>query len=217
LPILVQAVSHRSWCAEHGGSPSNERLEFLGDAVLGVIVTDHIYAAYPDLPEGELAKLRASVVDTASLAEVAGELDLGSALLLGKGEDSSGGRAKPSILADALEAVIGAVYLHQGRDEATALVAELLGPRIEDAASGPGDNDAKTRLQEEAARWAEAPPRYEVVHFGPDHARQFRARVLVGDRCLGVGEGTSKKRAEQSAARAALESCPDKTRGVRLA
>lgn len=213
----MQALSHRSWCAEHPGSPSNERLEFLGDAVLGLVVTDHIYRSYPELPEGELAKLRASVVDAVSLADVARGLGIGPALRLGRGEDSSGGRAKPSILADALEAVIGAVYLHQGRGGATALVTRLLGAKIEEAASGPGFNDAKTRLQEAAARWSFEPPRYEVVHFGPDHDRRFRAKVLVGDRCLGVGEGTSKKRAEQSAARAALDSSAGETQSARLA
>ena len=137
--LLTRSLSHRSWCAETPGSASNERLEFLGDAVLGVVVTDYLFRTYPLLPEGELAKVRASVVNSAALAEVAATLDIGDALLLGKGEDQSGGREKPSILADAMEAVIGAVYLDQGCDAATDLVMRLLGDRIEEAAAGCGE------------------------------------------------------------------------------
>ena len=139
---------HRSYCAEHPDAVSNERLEFLGDAVLGLAVTDHVYATYPALPEGELAKLRASVVNAEVLAEVAVAVGVGPALALGKGEDASGGREKPSILADAMEAVIAAVYLDGGWDAARALVLRLLGERIEEGAEGPGGSDYKTRLQE---------------------------------------------------------------------
>src|SRR5271165_4335526 len=146
--LLVQALSHRSWCAEAGGLPSNERLEFLGDAVLGLVVAEHCYRAFPELPEGALAKVRAAVVNTAVLADVAGELDLGAALLLGRGEDASGGRAKPSIRANAVEAVIGAMYLDGGYGAAARLVLDLLDQRIEEAAAGPGAEDFKTRLQE---------------------------------------------------------------------
>jgi ribonuclease-3 len=198
-------VAHRSWCAENPGTSSNERLEFLGDAVLGLVVTDHIYRAYPDLPEGELAKVRAAVVNAGVLAEVAAELDLGAALLLGKGEDASGGREKPSILADAMEAVIGAVYLDGGWEAAYELVMHLLGDRIAEAAAGPGGQDFKTRLQELAARHFDQLPRYDVVDEGPDHAKRFFATVHLGGRPRGHGEGRSKKQAEQAAARTAWE------------
>ena len=203
--LLQRALAHRSWVAESPGEVSNERLEFLGDAVLGLVVTDHIFRTYPDLPEGELAKVRASVVSAAALAEVAVELQLGPALRLGKGEDASGGREKPSILADATEAVIGAVYLDGGWEAAADLVLELLGDRISDAAAGPGGQDYKTRLQELAARAYEALPEYEVVADGPDHAKRFFAAVTVGDRRFDGGEGRSKKQAEQAAARLAWE------------
>jgi len=196
-------MAHRSWCAETAGETSNERLEFLGDAVLGLVVTDHLFLTYPELPEGELAKVRASVVNSEALAEVAAELSLGDALLLGKGEDSSGGREKPSILADAMEAVIGAVYLDGGWEPAAELVMGLLGDRIEEAAAGPGGQDYKTRLQELAARKFEQLPRYEVTDEGPDHAKRFFAIVLLGGVQRGRGEGRSKKQAEQGAAREA--------------
>jgi ribonuclease-3 len=195
-------MAHRSWCAETPGAISNERLEFLGDAVLGLVVTDHLFRTY-ELPEGELAKVRASVVNSAALAEVAEELDLGVALLLGKGEDASGGREKPSILADAMEAVIGAVYLDGGWEAAERLVMTLLGERIAEAAEGPGGQDFKTRLQELAARRFESLPRYEVTDEGPDHAKRFFATVAVAGVVSGNGEGRSKKQAEQAAARSA--------------
>jgi ribonuclease-3 len=196
-------MAHRSWCAESSGETSNERLEFLGDAVLGLVVTNHLFLTYSDLPEGELAKVRASVVNSEALAEVAAELSLGEALLLGKGEDSSGGREKPSILADAMEAVIGAVYLDGGWEPAAVLVMGLLGDRIEEAAAGPGGQDYKTRLQELAARRFDQLPRYEVTDEGPDHAKRFFATVLLGGVRHGRGEGRSKKQAEQGAAREA--------------
>ena len=204
--LLARAMAHRSWCAETAGESPNERLEFLGDAVLGLVVTDHIYRTYPDLPEGELAKVRASVVNSASLAELALELGLGDALLLGKGEDQSGGREKPSILADAMEAVIGAVYIDGGWDPAADLVMRLLGERIAEAAVGPGGQDYKTRLQELGARRFDELPRYEVLDEGPDHAKRFYATVHLGDQARGTGEGRSKKQAEQAAARVAWES-----------
>ena len=203
--LLARALAHRSWCAETAGTDSNERLEFLGDAVLGLIVTDHIFRTYPLLPEGELAKVRASVVNAGVLAELAAELRLGTALLLGKGEDQSGGREKPSILADAMEAVIGAVYLDRGWDGAWGLVMRLLGERIAEAAAGPGGQDFKTRLQELAARRFDELPRYHVVDDGPDHAKRFFATVYVAGEPHGAGEGRSKKQAEQAAAREAWQ------------
>ena len=203
--LLIRALTHRSLANEQSidAAGDNERLEFLGDAVLGLVVTDHLYLTYPDLPEGELAKVRASVVNSEALAEVAAELGLGQALLLGKGEDSSGGREKPSILADAMEAVIGAVYLDGGWDAAAELIMRLLGERIEEGAAGPGGQDFKTRLQELAARQFDQLPRYEVTDEGPDHAKRFFATVLVGGIRRGQGEGRSKKQAEQQAAREA--------------
>ena len=173
--------------------------------MLGLIVTDHIFRTYPDLPEGELAKVRATVVSAAALAEVALELELGDALLLGKGEDASGGREKPSILADATEAVIGAVYLDGGWPAASDLVLDLLGARIAEAALGPGGQDYKTRLQELAAREHDTLPAYDVADEGPDHAKRFFATVSVKGVEYGAGEGRSKKQAEQAAARVAWE------------
>lgn len=185
--------------------PSNERLEFLGDAVLSLIVAEHCYRSYPDLPEGSLAKVRAAVVNTNVLAEVGAELDLGEVVLLGRGEDASGGRHKASILANSVEAVIGAVYLDRGWDEAVALVLRLIGPRIAEAAAGPGAEDFKTRLQELVIRHAGELPRYEVDGAGPDHARRYTAAVYVAGSAAGRGEGRSKKDAEQAAARQAWQ------------
>jgi ribonuclease-3 len=203
--LLARSMAHRSWVAETPGSESNERLEFLGDAVLGLVVTDHLFRTYPTLPEGELAKVRASVVNSTTLADVAASLDLGSALLLGKGEGQSGGREKPSILADTMEAVIGAVYLDRGWTAASELVMKVLGDLIEQAAAGPGGHDYKTRLQELCARRFDELPRYQVADEGPDHAKRFAASVRVAGVVRGNGEGRSKKQAEQAAARVAWE------------
>ncbi|MDQ6836895.1 MAG: ribonuclease III [Actinomycetota bacterium] len=199
----MQSLAHRSWCAEHPGMQSNERLEFLGDSVLGLVVTQFLFRTYPELPEGELAKVRASVVNSSALADVALELHFGEALLLGRGEDASGGREKPSILADATEAVIGAVYIDQGWPAAEALVMSLLGERIAEAAVGPGGQDYKTRLQELCAQRFDTLPVYTVGDVGPDHAKTFDAVVHVARRLCGQGHGRSKKQAEQAAARAA--------------
>jgi len=191
---------------------SNERQEFLGDAVLGLVVTDHIFRTYPGLPEGQLAKVRASVVNSAVLAELAAGLDVGGALLLGKGEAASGGRHKSSILADAMEALIGAVYLDGGWTPAASLVLDLLGERILEAAAGPGGQDHKTRLQELASSRFGRLPVYSVVDAGPDHAKRFVAMVTLDGRRWEGAEGRSKKQAEQAAAReawAVLSSEPD--------
>jgi len=204
--LVERALAHRSYCAEHPEAVSNERLEFLGDAVLGLIVTDYMYSEYPDMPEGELAKLRASVVNSEVLAEVARGVDLGAALLLGKGEDTSGGRDKPSILADAMEAVIAAVYLDGGWRAARKAVLRLLESRIVEGASGPGGHDYKTRLQELATQTFEQLPRYQIRHEGPDHSKRFFATVLLRGETWGTGEGRSKKQAEQAAARVAWRS-----------
>ena len=196
-------MAHRSYCAENPPALSNERLEFLGDAVLGLVVTDHIFAVYPDLPEGQLAKVRAAVVNSATLAEVAARLEVGDALLLGKGEAASGGSNKPSILADAMEALIGATYLDGGWPAARELVLRLLGDRILEAAAGPGGQDHKTRLQELASSRFGRLPSYSVVDEGPDHDKRFVATVILDGRRWRGGEGRSKKQAEQAAAREA--------------
>jgi ribonuclease III len=201
--LLDQALAHRSWCAEQGVSDSNERLEFLGDAVLGLVVAEYTYRTYPELSDGAMSKVRASVVNTRALAGIALELGIAEHLRLGRGEDQSGGRAKESILADAAEAVIGAVYLDGGLEEARRMVLSLLGARIAAAAGEPGESDHKSRLQEETVRLGRGVPRYEVEGHGPDHARRYLATVYVAGQRLGSGEGRSKKDAEQVAARAA--------------
>jgi len=198
--VLLRALAHRSWCAEHGVDDSNERLEFLGDSVLGLVVTHYVFEHFPHLPEGQLSEVRAGVVNARVLAEVAQELDLGGYVLLGKGEDAAGGRAKQSILADALEAVIAAVYLEAGFDVARDLVLRCMRDRIAEAAAGPGGRDFKTRLQELTAARALGRPRYLVRDEGPDHAKHFYAAVVVADATYGEGEGRSKKEAEQAAA-----------------
>jgi len=208
--LLVEAVRHRSWCAEHGGAASNERLEFLGDAVLGLAVTDHAFAARPARSEGALAKIRASVVNTATLAVVAEELGIGDHLLLGRGEETTGGRRKASILADTFEALLGAVYLDAGWETARRVVVDLLEDRIAEAASAPGVADHKTRLQELAARRFGATVDYEVVDEGPDHEKTFRAVVRVGEEIVGAGIGRTKKQAQQAAAREAWHRLVDR-------
>lgn len=209
---LVRALSHRSYCSEHPDRRSNERLEFLGDSVLGLVVTDHIFSEYPELPEGELAKVRAVIVSATTLADVASGLDLGDYLYLGRGEEQSGGREKSSILADAMEAVIGAVYIDGGWEPARDLVLTLLGERIAEGAKGPGIHDYKTRLQELAAQTLDVVPRYVVESEGPDHAKEFRATVYLLGEARGVGEGTSKKQAEQIAAAEAWEALAEEQR-----
>lgn len=204
--LLAQAFAHRSWCAEHPTYESNERLEFLGDSVLGFVVADHVYRAEAGLDEGALTDVRKAVVNAVCLAEVAAQLELGDHLRLGKGEEQSGGREKPSILADAMEAVLGAVYLDGGLDEVHRLVVRLLGDRIQAVVdAGGGDQDHKSRLQERLATITTQTARYAFDATGPDHARHFTVTVTVGEHELGVGHGRSKKQAEQQAARAALE------------
>lgn len=197
---LLRSLAHRSWCAENGEQESNERLEFLGDSVLGLVVTHYVFEHFPTLPEGQLSEVRAGVVNARVLAEVAQELGLGDHLLLGKGEDAAGGRAKQSILADAFEAVVAAVYLDSGFGTARDLVLRCLEDRIAEAAAGPGGRDYKTRLQELTAARVLGRPRYLVRDEGPDHAKHFFATVLVSDQSYGEGEGRSKKQAEQAAA-----------------
>jgi ribonuclease III len=206
LSLLQHALAHRSWCGEQeGGAPSNERLEFLGDAVLGLVVAGYTFDHYPEFAEGKLAKVRSAVVNARVLAQVAGRLGVGEVLLLGRGEEGSGGRTKASILADAFEAILGAVYLDAGWEAAQRLVLRELGDAIARAGEEPDDFDHKSRLQEKAVREGEGTPRYVVVGSGPDHDRAYVAEVYLGGTLRGTGEGRSKKDAEQEAARAAWE------------
>ncbi|MGO9853489.1 MAG: ribonuclease III [Acidimicrobiales bacterium] len=206
LSLLQHALAHRSWCGEQeGGAPSNERLEFLGDAVLGLVVAGYTFERYPEFAEGKLAKVRSAVVNARVLAEVAGRLGVGEVLLLGRGEEGSGGRTKASILADAFEAILGAVYLDAGWEAAQRLVLRELGDAIARAGEEPDDFDHKSRLQERAVRDGEGTPRYVVVGSGPDHDRAYVAEVYLGGMLRGTGAGRSKKDAEQEAARAAWE------------
>ncbi|MFG1641937.1 ribonuclease III [Amycolatopsis sp. NPDC049252] len=207
--LLELSLTHRSYAYENGGLPPNERLEFLGDAVLGLVVTDHLYTTHPDLPEGQLAKLRASVVNMHALARVArglGEGGLGAHLLLGKGEELTGGRDKASILADGLEAVIGAVYLAHGIEIARKLVHHLFDGLLAEAPLRGAGLDWKTSLQELTASAGLGVPEYRVEDTGPDHRKEFTATVLVGGRPLGTGSGSTKKEAEQKAAETAWRS-----------
>ena len=205
LALLRRALAHRSWCAEVGGLPSNERLEFLGDAVLGWVVAEIAYRRHGDLPEGKLTDLRKSVVNAIALANVAESIGLGEHLLLGKGEDAAGGRQKSSILSDALEAVLGAVYLDGGVEHAKALIERLFSGRLETAAGQLDRLDHKTVLQELTARLYDTAPVYLLTETGPDHSKTFTATVLVDGIALGVGEGKSKKLAEQQAASEAFD------------
>ena len=200
LSLLRRAVAHRSWCAEVEGETSNERLEFLGDAVLGWVVADIAFRRHADLPEGKLTDLRKSVVNASTLAEVAEEIGLGECLLLGRGEDAAGGRSKPSILSDALEAVIGAVYLDGGVTAAFELIERLVGERMVRAAQHLDRLDHKTLLQEITARLHDQAPVYVIAESGPDHQKHFIATVIVAGVEIGRGEGRSKKIAEQAAA-----------------
>jgi ribonuclease-3 len=193
------ALTHRSYAYEHGGIPHNERLEFLGDSVLGLAVTTMLFTRFPHLEEGALAKRRASVVSTVALAEVARGIGLGEHLLLGRGEEQTGGRDKDSILADAMEAVFGAAYLSAGTERSTDLVLRLIEPLLADPERYGAAIDPKTSLPELAARQRRAAPVYAVTSRGPDHDRRFTAEVTVGDH-VSTGEGTSKKQAEMAAA-----------------
>lgn len=199
VELLERALTHRSYAYEHGGLPHNERLEFLGDSVLGIAVTVMLFTSLPDLDEGELAKRRASLVSTVALAEVARGIGLGEHLRLGRGEEHTGGRDKDSILADTMEAVFGATYLSAGPEAAEALVLRLTEPLLADPERYGAAMDPKTSLQELAARIGATPPRYSVVSDGPDHNRVFTATVVVGELST-TGEGTSKKNAEMAAA-----------------
>jgi len=202
--LLEQALTHRSFAYEHGGLPTNERLEFLGDSVLGLVVTECLYADHPGLAEGELAKMRASVVNARALAGVARSLDLGRWLRLGRGEQGTGGRDKDSILADTMEAVIGAVHVERGVAGSGPLVRSLFAPLLRASAVGGAAADHKTVLQEATAARGLGLPEYRLTGSGPDHARRFEAEAYVDGRLCGTGEAGTKKHAEQRAAQLAL-------------
>lgn len=197
------ALTHRSHAFEAGGTPDNERLEFLGDAVLQLVITDEIFRGLADAREGRLAKLRAAMVNTARLAEMARTIDLGAAVKLGRGEEQSGGRDKDSILADTLEAVLGAIYLDGGLGVVTEVIRRLFGPLIDELSTQHAALDYKTSLQELAAARFAVLPVYEVTDSGPDHDKEFVAEAILDGERLGRGLGRSKKAAEQQAAREA--------------
>ncbi len=201
--LLERALTHRSYAFEHGRIATNERLEFLGDAVLGLVVTEEIFRQLPDAPEGRLAKLRGAAVKMTALAEIARDLDLGDHVRLGKGEAASGGAEKESILADTLEAVLGAVYLDHGLEVAESLIQRLFRPRLSELAASGAALDYKTSLQELSATRFNELPVYEVEDEGPDHAKQFSATVRIAGEDYGTGTGRNKKQAEKAAARVA--------------
>lgn len=198
--LLVLALTHRSFAYEAGGLPTNERLEFLGDTVLGLVVTESLFRNHPDLPEGDLAKMRSATVSQRALATIARGLGLGDYVLLGKGEHATGGNDKDSILSDTLEALFGAVYLTHGLEVARSVVERLTGPALAAAADLGAGLDWKTSLQELTARRGLGAPEYVCEGTGPDHDRTFTARIVIGDRVYGTGTGKAKKIAEQEAA-----------------
>ncbi|MFN8015534.1 MAG: ribonuclease III [Acidimicrobiia bacterium] len=205
INLLKTALTHRSYSAEHGGVENNERLEFLGDAVLDLVLSDILFLANKDMPEGELAKARSAVVNEDTLADIATEINLGSYMFFGVGEAKSGGANKRSILADAMEAVIAAMYLDLGYEFAKSFVSKHWESRAQISANNPGIADYKTRFQEAIVKFNSSKPRYYCEAIGPEHNRVFNAHVYSNDIEMGSGVGRSKKIAEQDAARNALE------------
>jgi ribonuclease-3 len=201
--ILKQAITHRSFSYENGGIPTNERLEFLGDSVLGIVITDELYRKNPDAQEGQLAKLRAAVVNAKALADVARTLGLGEFLLLGKGEEATGGRDKSSILADAVEAILGAIYVEHGLAKSGEVILQLFAPILAASAELGAGLDWKTSLAELVNSKSLGAIEYVIEQSGPDHDKRFSAQVKVGQDLYGNGEGKSKKEAEQHAAASA--------------
>lgn len=198
--LFTLALTHRSYAYENGGLAHNERLEFLGDSILGQAVTVMLYTEFPDLDEGELAKRRASLVSSVALAEVARSIGLGPFIRLGKGEEQTGGSDKSSILADTVEAIIGAAYLDLGGEAATELVLRLIRPLLDNPERFGAAMDPKTSLQELAARLGMGLPSYQISDSGPDHSKRFHASVLLGSTVIAEGDGSSKKQAEMAAA-----------------
>ena len=198
--LLQHALTHRSFAYENGQVPNNERLEFLGDSVLGLVVTDTLFTNHPDLPEGQLAKLRAAVVSAKALAVVARTLGIGDHVRLGRGEEATGGRDKASILSDTVEAVLGAIYVQFGIERASEVIHTIFDPVIAEAAELGAGLDWKTSLQEVTATHDLGVPRYVLESEGPDHDKRFTAEVHVGKRVFPGGSGRSKKKAEQEVA-----------------
>ncbi|MEO6472413.1 MAG: ribonuclease III [Aeromicrobium sp.] len=203
--LLQHALTHRSFAYENGQVPNNERLEFLGDSVLGLVVTDALFTNHPDLPEGQLAKMRASVVSAKALAVVARTLGLGEHLRLGRGEETTGGRDKASILSDTVEAVIGVIYVQFGIERAAEVIHRVFDPVIAAAAELGAGLDWKTSLQEITANNSLGVPQYVLNGTGPDHDKTFTASVVVGSRTFDGGRGRSKKDAEQQVAEIAWQ------------
>ena len=203
--LLQLALTHRSFAYEAGGLPTNERLEFLGDSVLGLVVTQELYTQFPDLDESRLSPLRSGVVNMRALAQIARELGLGEHLRIGRGEESTGGRDKNSILADSLEALVGAIYIEHGFTETSRIILNWVQPTIALAHSQGIGLDGKTALQELSAALGLTPPEYEITESGPDHNKEFTAAAMVSGEKFAVGEGKSKREAEQIAARLAYE------------
>ena len=203
--LLELAFTHRSFAYESASKETNERLEFLGDSVLGLIVTEELYKRYPEFDESRLSPLRSGVVNMRALADIARELDLGKYIRLGKGEEVTGGRDKNSLLADALEAVIGAIYLQFGFEICTQIVRRLIAPTLDSAVARGAGLDGKTALQELAASLGKGAPEYLVTEEGPDHDKNFTALAMVAGLAMSQGAGKSKREAEQVAARIAYE------------
>ena len=203
--LLELAFTHRSYAYESGSKETNERLEFLGDSVLGLIVTEELYKRYPDLDESRLSPLRSGVVNMRALADIARTLELGQYIRLGKGEEVTNGRDKNSLLADALEALIGAIYLQCGFDKCTEIVRRLIASTMDSAVARGAGLDGKTALQELAASLGKGAPEYVVTEQGPDHDKDFTATAMVAGNAVAVGTGKSKREAEQVAARIAYE------------
>ena len=203
--MLELALTHRSFSYEAGGIPTNERLEFLGDSVLGLIVTEELYKKFPDLDESRLSPLRSGVVNMKALAQIARQINLGSHLRIGKGEESTNGRDKNSILADSLEALVGAIYLQHGYEKTAEIILNWMKPSLDSVLTLGAALDAKTALQELAASLNFPSPEYEISESGPDHDKSFIATALVGSERFETGHGKSKREAEQSAAKLAHE------------
>ena len=201
--MLQLALTHRSFSYEAGGLPTNERMEFLGDAVLGLVVTDELYEKFPELDESRLSPLRSGVVNMRALAQVAREINLGEYLRIGKGEESTNGRDKNSILADSLEALVGAIYLEHGYLKSAEVILRLLGPLIDAAQTSGAALDGKTALQELAASIGLSAPEYEIGESGPDHDKSFTAIAILSGERFPQGFGKSKREAEQAAAKLA--------------
>lgn len=201
--LLTRALTHRSYAYENGGLPTNERLEFLGDSILGFVVADTLFRRFPDVQEGELSRRRAAIVSTVALARRATDWGIGAYLLLGRGEAQTGGSAKPSLLADVMESLIGATFLSEGFDAARALVLRIVEPLLENVEALGAEMDPKTTLIELAQGRGYGMPAYQVTSSGPDHDRVYHAEVELAGSIRGVGDGTTKKHAEAAAALAA--------------